>query len=110
MFRKLNEDNQKLKADNDSLSETNEQLKKDKDELEKVQPEKIDEAVNAKISLIETAKKYDVEAWFPRQEAYKEVGSNSNCTDYQARRLNIKYGIQGSKKDYVHTRALSFLY
>ncbi len=36
------------------------------------------------------AKKYDIEAWMPAQEAYREVVSCSNCTDYQARRLNIK--------------------
>ena len=49
------------------------------------------------------AKKYDIEAWFPRQQAYKEVGSNSNCTDYQARRLNIKYINNDGDKAYIHT-------
>ncbi len=37
------------------------------------------------------AKKYDIEAWMPAQERYREVVSCSNCTDYQARRLNIKF-------------------
>lgn len=37
------------------------------------------------------AKKYDIEAWFPAQNAYREVVSCSNCTDYQARRLGIRY-------------------
>ncbi len=37
------------------------------------------------------AKKYDVEAWMPAQGDYREVVSCSNCTDYQARRLGIKY-------------------
>ncbi|MBI2173177.1 MAG: serine--tRNA ligase [Candidatus Aenigmarchaeota archaeon] len=41
------------------------------------------------------AKKYDIEAWLPAQNRYREMASCSNCTDYQARRLNIKYG----KKD-----------
>ncbi|MBI3413620.1 MAG: serine--tRNA ligase [Candidatus Aenigmarchaeota archaeon] len=36
------------------------------------------------------AKKYDIEVWMPAQEKYREVVSCSNCTDYQARRLNIK--------------------
>ena len=36
------------------------------------------------------AKKYDVEAWMPGQAAYREVTSCSNCTDYQARRLNCR--------------------
>lgn len=37
------------------------------------------------------AKQYDIEAWFPRQNAYREVTSAGNCTDYQARKLNINY-------------------
>jgi seryl-tRNA synthetase len=37
------------------------------------------------------AKKYDIEAWMPAQNGYREVVSCSNCTDYQARRLGIKY-------------------
>ena len=49
------------------------------------------------------AKTYDLEAWFPRQNAYREVGSNSNCTDYQARRLNIRAGKIGGEKVLVHT-------
>src|SRR3989442_5443226 len=49
------------------------------------------------------AKTYDLEAWFPRQNAYREVGSCSNCTDYQARRLNIRAGKAGGGKFLVHT-------
>jgi len=41
------------------------------------------------------AKKYDVEAWFPRQQAFREVVSCSNCTDYQARSLGIRLGRAG---------------
>ena len=37
------------------------------------------------------SKKYDIEAWFPFQERYREVTSCSNTTDYQARRLGIRY-------------------
>lgn len=37
------------------------------------------------------AKKYDIEAWMPKQEAFREVVSCSNCTDYQARELNVRY-------------------
>ncbi len=40
------------------------------------------------------AKKYDIEAWMPAQGDYREVVSCSNCTDYQARRLNIKYRLK----------------
>ena len=48
------------------------------------------------------AKKYDIEAWFPRENLYREVVSCSNCTSYQAVRLNIKYR-KGEEKEYVHT-------
>jgi len=49
------------------------------------------------------AKQYDIEAWFPRQNEYKEVTSAGSCTDYQARRLNIKLLRDGKKeKEYVH--------
>jgi len=52
---------------------------------------------------IVAAKKYDLEGWFPVQDKYREVTSCSNCTDYQARRLNIKYLNEKSEKEYVHT-------
>ena len=48
------------------------------------------------------AKKYDIEAWFPVQRRYREITSCSNTTDYQARRLNIRFrGDRGL--DFVHT-------
>ncbi len=37
------------------------------------------------------AKKYDIEAWFPHQQRYREITSTSNTTDFQARRLGIRY-------------------
>jgi seryl-tRNA synthetase len=37
------------------------------------------------------ARKYDCEAWVPSQQAYREVTSTSNCTTFQARRLNVRY-------------------
>ena len=51
------------------------------------------------------AKKYDIEVWMPAQNAYREVISCSNCTDYQARRLNIRYREKegAPTKDFVHT-------
>ena len=49
------------------------------------------------------AKKYDIEAWYPRQKKYGEVISCSNCTDYQARRLNIRAGKVGGDKFVPHT-------
>lgn len=50
------------------------------------------------------AKKIDLEVWMPVQGVYREAASCSNCTDYQARRLGIKYGSEGEKpKGVVHT-------
>ncbi|KAL1856094.1 Cytosolic seryl-tRNA synthetase [Paecilomyces lecythidis] len=51
------------------------------------------------------SKKYDLEAWFPFQGEYKELVSCSNCTDYQSRALEIRYGVKkttDTKKSYVH--------
>ncbi len=53
---------------------------------------------------IVAAKKYDVEAWMPAQGTYREVASCSNCTDYQARRWNIRFRRKpGAKPEFVHT-------
>jgi seryl-tRNA synthetase len=48
------------------------------------------------------ARKYDIEAWMPGQGKYREVTSTSTTTDFQARRLNIKYR-EGGKVNFVHT-------
>lgn len=48
------------------------------------------------------AKKYDIETWMPVQNEYREVVSCSNCTDYQARRLNMRYRTKEGNK-FVHT-------
>jgi seryl-tRNA synthetase len=48
------------------------------------------------------SKKYDIEAWFPGQERYREITSTSNTTDYQARRLGIRFRREG-KLEPVHT-------
>ena len=48
------------------------------------------------------AKKYDIEAWFPSQQRYREITSTSNTTDYQARRLGIRFRRDG-KLEPVHT-------
>jgi seryl-tRNA synthetase len=48
------------------------------------------------------AKKYDIEAWFPGQARYREITSTSNTTDFQARRLRIRFRREG-KLEFVHT-------
>jgi seryl-tRNA synthetase len=47
-------------------------------------------------------KKYDIEAWFPGQDRYREITSTSNTTDYQARRLGIRFRRDG-RLEHVHT-------
>jgi seryl-tRNA synthetase len=50
------------------------------------------------------AKKYDIEAWFPHQQRYREITSTSNTTDFQARRLGIRFRPEGQKgTEVVHT-------
>lgn len=48
------------------------------------------------------ARKYDIEAWMPGRGDYGEVTSTSNCTDYQARNLNIKVRRKNGKVEYLH--------
>ena len=49
------------------------------------------------------AKKFDIEAWMPGENKYRETHSASNCTDFQARRLNIRYKNKAKKIEFVHT-------
>ncbi len=47
-------------------------------------------------------KKYDIEAWMPGRDSYGEVTSTSNCTDYQARNLNIRVKRKNGKTEFIH--------
>lgn len=50
------------------------------------------------------SKTYDIEVWLPSFNTYREIASISNCWDFQARRANIRYKPEGSKKtEFVHT-------
>ncbi len=50
------------------------------------------------------AKTYDLEVWLPGQQAYREISSCSNCTDFQARRASLRYRPEpGSKPRFLHT-------
>ena len=50
------------------------------------------------------AKTYDLEVWLPSQNKYREISSCSNCEDFQARRMGLKYRPNGSNKsEFVHT-------
>jgi len=50
-----------------------------------------------------SAKTYDLEVWMPGENRYREISSCSNFTDYQARRMNIKYRGQDKGINFVHT-------
>lgn len=49
------------------------------------------------------ARQFDIEAWFPSEERYRETHSCSNTTDFQARGINVKYKTKEGKKEFVHT-------
>jgi seryl-tRNA synthetase len=50
------------------------------------------------------AKTYDIEVWLPGQQAYREISSCSNCTDFQARRAGLRYRPEpGAKPRFLHT-------
>ena len=48
------------------------------------------------------SKQYDIEAWYPREQKYKEVTSAGNTTEYQATKLNTRYIDEDGEKKYVH--------
>jgi seryl-tRNA synthetase len=48
-------------------------------------------------------RKFDIEAWMTMKNDYGEITSTSNCTDYQSRRLNIKYKKEDGTNEFVHT-------
>ena len=50
-----------------------------------------------------SAKTNDLEVWFPAQDRYREISSCSNCTDFQARRAQIRYRDDDGKLQFVHT-------
>ncbi|MCL2672987.1 MAG: serine--tRNA ligase, partial [Alphaproteobacteria bacterium] len=51
-----------------------------------------------------SAKTYDIEVWMPSQDCYREISSCSNCTDFQARRMNARYKAKGQMgTKFVHT-------
>ena len=49
-------------------------------------------------------KTYDIEVWLPSQQTYREISSCSNCGDFQARRMNLRFRrAGGSKPEFAHT-------
>jgi len=65
-------------------------------------PYRVLQMCTAEIALPQAAK-YDIEAWLPGQNQYRETHSTSTCTDFQARRLNIRYRNKSGKVNFVHT-------
>jgi len=89
----------------DQSWELHEELQKNSEELYQALeiPYRVVNVCTGDIGNI-AAKKYDTECWMSDGH-YREIGSNSNCTDYQARRLSIRYReVEGqSPKGFVHT-------
>ena len=50
-----------------------------------------------------SAKTYDIEVWCPGQDCYREISSVSNCEDFQARRIRVRYRGEGGKPRLAHT-------
>lgn len=50
-----------------------------------------------------SAKTYDLEVWLPSENKYREISSVSNCTDFQARRMNLRYKNADGKMEFAHT-------
>ena len=50
-----------------------------------------------------SAKTYDIEVWLPSENKYREISSCSNCTDFQARRMNLRYKNSDGKPQFAHT-------
>ncbi|MBU1120921.1 MAG: serine--tRNA ligase [archaeon] len=66
-------------------------------------PYRVVEVCTGDIGIV-ASRKADIEAWSPREKKYFEIHSCSNCTSFQARRLNIKYRKKNSiEKEFVHT-------
>lgn len=81
-----------------------EEMSKNQEDLMKILeiPYRIVNVCTGDLGIV-AAKKYDLEAWSPREGKYIELGSCSNCTNYQSVRLNIKYRKSNGEKEYVHT-------
>ncbi|RMF54927.1 serine--tRNA ligase [Candidatus Woesearchaeota archaeon] len=65
-------------------------------------PYRIFESCAGDLGIVKS-KGCDLEGWFPRQKAYGELASLSNCTDYQARRLNIRMEDTHGNRRFLHT-------
>jgi len=89
----------------DSWTIHEELIKNEEDFVQELKlPYRVVNACTGEIGVV-AAKKYDLEFWLPGQQKYREGGSCSNCTAYQATRLNIKYRLKkgGTEKAFLHT-------
>ncbi len=75
----------------DALAEHQKLLQWEKDFLDAMEiPYRVIDVASGDLGA-SAIRKFDIEAWIPTQNAYREVTSTSNCTEFQARRLNIRY-------------------
>jgi len=66
-------------------------------------PYRVVRKCTADAGYLASAEQIDIEVWLPGQKEWMEVGTDTNTTDYQARRLNIKYSDSSGRKRFVHT-------
>ena len=94
----------KLVRQEDSFAELEKMVKNAEEVLQKLKlPYRVLLLCRGEIGFA-AAKCYDLEVWAPASQRYLEVSSCSNCTDFQARRINIKYRLKDKgKTEYVHT-------
>lgn len=66
-------------------------------------PYRVVRKCTADAGYLASAEQIDIEVWLPGQKEWMEVGTDTNTTDYQARRLNIKYSDSSGRKRFAHT-------
>jgi len=92
----------KFTKPDDSFSELEKLTKDAESVLQKLElPYRVIELCTGDLGFA-SAKTYDIEVWLPSQDKYREISSCSNCTDFQARRANIRFWRSG-KPEFVHT-------
>jgi len=99
-FEALKTDKSKIEADRDSLKDENEQLKKDKEELEKAQPEKLEQAVKSRLSLLQNADKAGIEV----KEDMKEEDIKKSIILKAFPKAKEKLDSEGVEDAYINAR------
>ncbi len=93
----------KITKEEDSYAEHEKLLADSEEVLKKLKiPYRVMELCTGDLGFA-SAKTYDIEAWVPSQNKYREISSCSNCEEFQARRAHIKYRAKDNSFKFVHT-------